>query len=384
MKMFLSNSIKSLLGVLGFLPCFCAAVNVDFKPDAVQLPKAVSMIYGDVLEKPYMLDPQLANDERLISFKVTEKQDFEQFIVRYFGNMNIKTYEKNGVVYIAKIEPKVVRQSFVYSPVYRDVEYLAEFLKHNNNDEKAVSASGDKLVYYGTGEEVARVKSVLKGVDVPGREIVVTGYVFEVQTEEKEGSGINLLAKLLSGKLGIHIGVKQNYENFITVNTGNLDAMIELFRTDSRFHVVSSPTIRVKSGSKGNFSVGSDVPILGSVTYDRDGRPVQSIEYRSSGVIFDILPTIKADNIDVKIQQQLSNFVKTDTGVNQSPTLIKRDIVTDVSVKDGDVIVLGGLAENKITEGETGFSFLPKGFLTGKSKNDTKTDIVILLQVKLI
>ncbi len=101
------------------------------------------------------------------------------------------------------------------------------------------------------------------------------------------------MAKLLSGKLGINIGVKQNYENFITVNTGNLDAMIELFRTDSRFHVVSSPTLRVKSGSKGNFSVGSDVPVLGAVTYDRDGRAVQSIEYRSSGVIFDIQPTLK-------------------------------------------------------------------------------------------
>ncbi|WP_431002975.1 hypothetical protein [Aggregatibacter actinomycetemcomitans] len=31
-------------------------------------------------------------------------------------------------------------------------------------------------------------------------------------------------------------------------------------------------------------------------------------------------------------------------------------MVTDVSVKNGDVIVLGGLAENKITEGETGFT----------------------------
>ena len=76
--------------------------------------------------------------------------------------------------------------------------------------------------------------------------------------------------------------------------------------------------------------------------------------------------------------------MKTDTGVNQSPTLIKRDIVTDVTVKSGDVIVLGGLAENKLTEGETGFSFLPKGILTGKSKSNTKTDIVILLQVKMI
>ena len=246
-----------------------------------------------------------------------------------------------------------------------------------------MSASGDKLVYYGTVEDISRIKSVLQSVDTPSREVAVTGYVFEVQDIAKEGSGINLLAKLLSGKLGIDIGYKQNYENFITVNAGNLDAMIELFRTDERFQVVSSPTLRVKSGSKGNFSVGSDVPVLSNVTY-QDGRPVQSIEYRSSGVIFDIQPTIKSNAIDLKINQQLSNFVKTDTGVNQSPTLIKRDIVTDVTVKSGDVIVLGGLAENKLTEGETGFSFLPKGILTGKSKSNTKTDIVILLQVKMI
>ncbi|MCI7353832.1 MAG: type II secretion system protein GspD, partial [[Actinobacillus] rossii] len=200
---------------------------------------------------------------------------------------------------------------------------------------------------------------------------------------EKQGSGINFLAKLLSGKLGISIGTQQNYENFITLNAGNLDAMIELFREDSHFRVISSPTLRVKSGSTGNFSVGSDVPVLSNVTY-QDIRAVQSIEYRSSGVIFEIMPLIKDNAIDLKIQQQLSNFVKTETGVNQSPTLLKRDLVTDVSVKSGDVIVLGGLAENKVSKGETGLSFLPKGWFTGKSTSDTKTDIILLLQVKEI
>ncbi len=51
--------------------------------------------------------------------------------------------------------------------------------------------------------------------------------------------------------------------------------------------------------------------------------------------------------------------MKTDTGVNQSPTLIKRDIVTDVTLKSGDIVVLGGLAENKLTEGETERSYTP-------------------------
>lgn len=45
--------------------------------------------------------------------------------------------------------------------------------------------------------------------------------------------------------------------------------------------------------------------------------------------------------------------------------------------------MLGGLAENKQTEGNTGFSFLPK-ILTGKSNRSEKTDIIVLLQVKAI
>ena len=48
--------------------------------------------------------------------------------------------------------------------------------------------------------------------------------------------------------------------------------------------------------------------------------------------------------------------------------------------ESGDVIVLGGLAENKVSNGETGFSFLPKGWFSGKSTSDTKTDIILLLQ----
>ena len=55
------------------------AKNVDFKLEAVPLPKAVSVIYDEVLNKPYMLDPKLAEDKRLLSFHTTEEQDFNEF-----------------------------------------------------------------------------------------------------------------------------------------------------------------------------------------------------------------------------------------------------------------------------------------------------------------
>lgn len=105
-------------------------------------------------------------------------------------------------------------------------------------------------------------------------------------------------------------------------------------------------------GNQGRFSVGSDVPVLSSVTY-KDNAPVQSVEYRSSGVIFTVKPLITREIIALDVTQQLSNFAKTETGVNNSPTLIKREISTNVNLQDGDIIVLGGLAENKDSEANT-------------------------------
>ena len=64
--------------------------------------------------------------------------------------------------------------------------------------------------------------------------------------------------------------------------------------------------------------------------------------------------------LDLDITQQLPNLVKTTTGVNNSPTLTKRELKTKVSMEDGDVIVLGGLTESKDSSTRDGFSFLPR------------------------
>ncbi|MFS1538718.1 MAG: type II secretion system protein GspD [Candidatus Phlomobacter fragariae] len=157
--------------------------------------------------------------------------------------------------------------------------------------------------------------------------MVVSAYVFEVQTAERNGSGLALAAKLVSGKLNIGMGKEAGFDNFVRFNLGSLDALYELFRTDSRFHVVSSPRLRVKNGAKASFLVGSEVPVLGQVSY-ADNKPVQSIEYRSSGVILNVRPQIRQQGVDLTIDQQLSNFAKTETGVNNSPTLIKREVST--------------------------------------------------------
>ncbi|HHT1645000.1 TPA: type II secretion system protein GspD [Klebsiella michiganensis] len=400
--------ITALLFLL--IPGLAMAKGVSLELNAVPLPQALNMIYVQVFDKPFMLDPELAKSDKVVTFRITPDIDERAFIKRYLGNMNIAIYNKQGIDYVAPFTPKAYvapQETFVYRPRFRSVAYLSDILagqftgqfnsQRNSlpsgqiSPEAAVAGTasdfmnrtGDVLVYYGRKSEIKRLQTLLPLIDTASEEVIVAAYVFEVQTSERNGSGLALAAKLLSGKLNIQIGTSGGFDNFIRVNTGSLDALYELFRTDSRFHVVSSPRLRVKDGASATFSVGNEVPVLGQVSY-ADNRPIQSIEYRSSGVILDVKPQIRTDNIDLVIKQQLSSFAKTDTGVNNSPTLIKREVNTEVSAADGDIILLGGLAESKVTNADTGFSFLPKGWLSSSSDEKNKTDILVVLQAKKV
>ncbi|MCX8678375.1 hypothetical protein J3U22_02025 [Gilliamella sp. B2865] len=385
-----------------------SANGVEFELNRVKLPDAINIIYSEIFKRPFMLSPELANDERLLTLRITKDINERQFIERYFSNMNIKIYDKNGVDYIAVYTPKpatVPTYTFTYTPKFRSVQYLSDALagvisgSFNNgsittsninlgdvNSSSAsgnFSRSGDILIFRGTKSDIDTIKKLLPTLDVVTDEILVTGYVVEVSTTQQEGNGLSFIANLFNNKLGIQINSDYNPTtgNLITFNSSSFNALAELFNKDSHFKVISSPQLRLKNGSNSSFSVGSDVPVIGSTTY-QDGKPIQSIEYRSSGVLFNISAEIRKNIIDLTINQQLSNFVKTETGVNNSPTLIKRDVSTQVSINNGEIVVLGGLAETKNSKNSTGFSLLP--FLRSSGSDDSKTDILVILHAEKI
>lgn len=205
------------------------------------------------------------------------------------------------------------------------------------------------------------------------------GVVYEVQTGDKEGSAFSLATRLLSGKLSVTLA-GPGFDNSIKVSVGDADAVFSALSSDSRFKVVTQPSLRVRSGAQARFSVGQDVPVLGAVSYPANGQPVQSVEYRSSGVIFNVSPQIRDSAVDLTVEQQLSNFVQTTTGVNSSPTLIKRELRTDVQMRDGEVVMLGGLTEEKSNAGRAGLSFLPH-WMQSRTGDNARTELLLVLQV---
>jgi len=69
--------------------------------------------------------------------------------------------------------------------------------------------------------------------------------------------------------------------------------------------------------------------------------------------------------------------------VSGSPTKNTRSLKTVASLKDGDVIVLGGLMQDDDTAANSREGFLP-WFLAGHTKSKARTEVVLVLQVQKI
>lgn len=393
--------------------CQNAPKPVRFDFHSINVAQVLQLIYGEVLASPYVIDPDVLTDARAVSFRyASEKGDIRVFLKTFLASLGLAVETRNGIDFIArtKLEEKAEpdTESFVYRPLHRDVHYIARLLSPlfkgsfsvnrsaatsqgtktdkpvpDGSAASLIDQTADALVFSGPEKEIDKLKKLLPQVDFALGEVVVRGVVYEVSTSDKDGSAFGLLASLLGGKLSIGIGSTDPIGSFVRFKNASLDGIYSALSQDSRFKVVSSPSLRIRSGDNGTFSVGQDVPVLGSVSYTTNGQAVQSVEYRSSGVIFNILPTVREGGIDLNIDQQLSNFIATTTGVNNSPTLTKRALKTSVGMQDGDLIVLGGLTENKDSKSRDGLSFLPK-FMQTTGNETSRSEILLVLQVQRI
>lgn len=254
----------------------------------------------------------------------------------------------------------------------------------------------DLVVFRGERKDIGQFRQLMARADVAQGEVLVRAVLFEVSTKKDTGSALNLAVALLKSKItgelsqpslgasSLSSPSSAASAGALTVHVAGVDAVVQALSSDQRFRVVTAPTARVRSGASTQFTVGDKVPVLGSVSYAGNGSsstPVQSVEYMDSGVIFSVAPSVREDVIDVNLNQVISSFHQTNTGVNTTPSLTQRQLNTSLSVHDGDVICMGGLSESDDTKSRQGFGFLP-AFLQSRQKTNTGTEILLVLSVQ--
>jgi len=389
-----------------------SASLTSFDFSRVKVAELVQLVYRDVLNRPYLIDADVLQDQREISLRFQPGKRLDADVTALLDTLGLAVVERNGLAVVSLKKLTEERDDvFVYRPRYRDASYLSELVgplfkgsftinrvvaaplavaQKNTGPAPAGSAAAlidrnsDVLVFHGPAAEVRQLEKLLVQLDDRQGEVMVRGMVYEVGASDKDGSAFSLALNLLGGKFSLTSGATNVLGNAVRIKSSGIDAVASALSSDNRFKVISSPSLRVRSGGAGSFSVGQEVPVLGAVTFVGNGQaPVQSVEYRTSGVIFEFQPVVRDAVVDLTLTQQISSFVSTDTGVTGSPTLIKREVKTALSMADGDIVVLGGLAENKESKGRDGLSFVP-AFFQSKTRESSRSEILLILQLTKI
>lgn len=423
-------------GLASAAPAPDKTITLSF--DKIPVVELVNFVYGDMLKQNFAVHPDLVNFPKLVT--VHFQDDFDRgklsvFMIDLLSGVGVSVQKKPGYLFFLPVREDLTldepeQEIFFYRAKYRPVGFLMDLtsslfktgrfssqrgIRGADTQAMQVLPAGDvsvgaaapttkkkpapdtgtsalsqidkneqdSFVFQGNEKEIALLQKLLVQLDTPVGEVLVKGMVYEVTTGDKDGSAFGLALNIMQGKFGLNIGKLVANGDSITFKNASIDAVFSALSMDSRFKSISNPSLRVKSGASARFSVGSDVPVLGAVQFDKNGNPIQSVEYKPSGVIFDLKPQIRENVIDLVINQQLSSFIPTTTGVNNSPTLIKREISTSIGASNDDVIVLGGLDEDKSSGDSSGFSFFPS-WLKSRGGESSKTQILLVLQVQKI
>ena len=182
--------------------------------------------------------------------------------------------------------------------------------------------------------------------------------------------------------------VKQNSNGKL-----GLGLLARALETDAKANILSMPNLITLDNEEARIIVGQNVPfITGQFTTAASGgtagiNPFQTIERRDIGLSLRVRPTIsQGGTVKMAIYQETSNIQQsTASGLITS----KRSIDTNVLVDDGQIIVLGGLIEDTVSdtvEKIPGLGNLPLiGYLFRyQSKRRTKTNLMVFLRPNIL
>ncbi|KAB0482929.1 type II secretion system protein GspD [Vibrio chagasii] len=227
--------------------------------------------------------------------------------------------------------------------------------------------TGAMIQYSNTGASIGQVMVGLEEAEDKTVDKVVTpsdgSKPYTVQ--ETEQGDYSTLASALAGVNGAAMSVVM----------GDWTALISAVATDSNSNILSSPSITVMDNGEASFIVGEEVPVLtGSTAGSSNDNPFQTVERKEVGIKLKVVPQInEGDSVQLNIEQEVSNVLGANGAVDVR--FAKRQLNTSVIVQDGQMLVLGGLIDERALESESKVPLLGDIPVLGHLFKSTSTQV---------
>jgi general secretion pathway protein D len=173
-----------------------------------------------------------------------------------------------------------------------------------------------------------------------------------------------------------------------------LGALARALESDTNANILSVPNLITLDNEEARIIVGQNVPfITGQFTTQASGgaagvNPFQTIERRDVGLALRVRPQI-SEGGTIKLQIYQETSAVQDTSNPAGIITSKRSIESNVLVDDGQVIVLGGLIEDRMTDNSEkvpGLGDIPVlgNLFRYQNRKRTKTNLMVFLRPTVI
>jgi general secretion pathway protein D len=276
-------------------------------------------------------------------------------------------------------------------PFYRQVRAVIEQLDGRRPqvfiESMIVEVSGDNAADVGFQWQGLLGKSGDAWGLAAGTNYGTTGNIITLSTAGSSSTESN--SQISVGE-GLNLALIRDYGSAY-----GLAAIARLLQSQTSVNIVSTPNLITLDNEEAKIVVGSNVPFITGQTASLGGgaagattSPFQTIERKDVGITLRIKPQINIDGtVRMTIFQEsssLSEKVAPGTS-NAGPSTDKRSIETNVVVDAGQIVVLGGLIEDKYTERKSKIPLL--GDIPGvgvlfrsESRTKTRTNLMVFLR----
>ncbi|HUP92425.1 MAG TPA: type II secretion system secretin GspD [Solimonas sp.] len=172
--------------------------------------------------------------------------------------------------------------------------------------------------------------------------------------------------------------------------------LLKALKGDSDTNVLSTPTLVTLDNEEAKFSAGQEVPFLtGQFSSTGTGatstgaiNPFQTIERKDVGLTLGVTPQINEGNsIKLKLNLEVSQLAGNAASLNAVTT--KRTLTNTVGVENGQILVIGGLIDDQLTDSNNGIPFLSSIPILGslfqfRSVNKLKRNLMVFIRPSIL
>lgn len=191
---------------------------------------------------------------------------------------------------------------------------------------------------------------------------------------------------------GSQVTLRPYVRNYPSTGKRNeLALFLRYLETRGKARILSAPNLVLRRGSEGSITTGEEVPILQQTVVS--GSLSTSTVFKSVGIKMKVKPTmINEDTVRLEASPEVSTvtgFTSTGEGGVSNPIIAVRKATTELEVKDGQLISIGGLlrSEERTTRRRVPVagSIPVLGHLFRSTREESvKTQLVIFLHIKIL